>query len=67
MKILPCILLTWTSRIAMFLTDNYSIREVLAFPFMKEKQGANKGKLAAELAGVQPLPEDGIGKYFSAN
>ena len=49
-------------RLAMFITNNYSIREVLAFPFMKEQQSNTKPKLAAEIANVQPLPVEGIGK-----
>ncbi|KAF1809305.1 putative Lysyl-tRNA synthetase, cytoplasmic [Eremomyces bilateralis CBS 781.70] len=45
-------------RMVMFLTDNYSIKEVLAFPMLKpEDQGA---KLAAEITGVEPMPEEGI-------
>jgi len=45
-------------RMVMFLTNNYSIREVLTFPFMKDdKQEKPK---AAEVAGVQPIPVEGI-------
>ncbi|KAH7410590.1 putative Lysyl-tRNA synthetase, cytoplasmic [Cadophora sp. MPI-SDFR-AT-0126] len=47
-------------RLVMFLTDNYSIKEVLAFPFMKEDVSAKKEKLAAEEVGVQPVAEEGI-------
>lgn len=51
-------------RIVMFLTDNYSIKEVLTFPFMKEeKQPMNSGlgaPKAAEVVGIEPLPEEGI-------
>ena len=39
-------------RMVMFLTDNYSIKEVLAFPFMKDEQGQGK-KLAAEEVGIK--------------
>ncbi len=49
----------------MFITNNYSIREVLAFPFMKDQQSAHKPKFAAELAGVEPLPVEGIGRSGS--
>ena len=49
-------------RMVMFLTDNYSIREVLAFPFMKEEKKENKEKLAAEEVGVEPLPVEEVGK-----
>jgi len=48
-------------RLVMFLTDHYSIKEVLAFPFMKDEQ--NQGKVqkpAAEVVGIQPMPEEGI-------
>jgi hypothetical protein len=49
----------------MFLTDNYSIKEVLTFPFMKDlEQEKDKEKRAAEVAGVEPKPEEGIGKPF---
>ncbi|PMD31055.1 putative Lysyl-tRNA synthetase, cytoplasmic [Hyaloscypha variabilis F] len=47
-------------RLVMFLTDNYSIKEVLAFPFMKEDVSAKKEKLAAEEVGIQPVKEEGI-------
>ncbi|KAK2784153.1 lysyl-tRNA synthetase [Emmonsiellopsis sp. PD_33] len=47
-------------RLVMFLTDNYSIKEVLAFPFMKEDKNVTKEKLAAEVVGVEASPEEGI-------
>ncbi|KAI1907760.1 lysyl-tRNA synthetase [Ophidiomyces ophidiicola] len=48
-------------RLVMFLTNNYSIKEVLAFPFMKEdKVASQKEHLAAEVVGIQPSPEEGI-------
>ncbi|KAF4776442.1 lysyl-tRNA synthetase [Colletotrichum scovillei] len=47
-------------RMVMFLTDNYSIREVLAFPFMKEEKQGEKKASAAEVVGVKPVPEEGI-------
>ncbi|PLB41243.1 lysine--tRNA ligase KRS1 [Aspergillus candidus] len=47
-------------RLVMFLTDNYSIKEVLAFPFMKEDKTAQDTKTAAEVAGIEPKPEEGI-------
>ncbi|MCJ1430768.1 lysyl-tRNA synthetase [Xylographa pallens] len=48
-------------RLVMFLTDHYSIKEVLAFPFMKEEVGQGKEKkLAAEVAGVQGVSVEGI-------
>ena len=46
-------------RMVMFLTNNYSIKEVLPFPFMKDENVAPKPK-AAEVAGVTPLPVEGI-------
>ena len=50
--------------LVMFLTDHYSIKEVLAFPFMKEVQGQGKEKkLAAEVTGVEPMVEEGIRKF----
>lgn len=48
-------------RLVMFLTDNYTIREVLAFPFMKEEK--SQKELAAEVVGIEPVPEEGIGQY----
>ena len=47
-------------RLTMFLTNNYSIREVLTFPFMKDEQlsGPSKEQTAAEIAGVEPMPVD---------
>ncbi|ODH46984.1 lysine-tRNA ligase [Paracoccidioides brasiliensis] len=49
-------------RLVMFLTDNYSIKEVLAFPFMKEDKSAaaKEEKLAAEVVGIKPLTVEGI-------
>lgn len=42
-------------RLVMFLTNNYSIHEVIAFPFIKDEQKAGK-KLAAEEVGVEAVP-----------
>ncbi|EYE95164.1 lysine--tRNA ligase KRS1 [Aspergillus ruber CBS 135680] len=47
-------------RLVMFLTNNYSIKEVLAFPFMKEDKTAQDTKTAAEVVGIEPKPEEGI-------
>lgn len=47
-------------RLTMFLTDHYSIKEVLAFPFMKEIK--EEKKLAAEVVDVTPQPVEGIRK-----
>lgn len=47
-------------RMVMFLTDHYSIKEVLTFPFMKDVQNIEHEKKAAEVAGIEPLPEEGI-------
>jgi len=47
-------------RLVMFLTDNYSIKEVLAFPFMKDEKNQGKEKeLAAEVVGIKPGEVDG--------
>ncbi|OMP86618.1 Lysine--tRNA ligase, cytoplasmic [Diplodia seriata] len=51
-------------RMVMFLTDNYSIKEVLTFPMMKEDKSAQHQPKAAEVAGVEPVPEEGIGEFF---
>lgn len=50
-------------RMVMFLTDNYSIKEVLAFPFLKEDTSRGKEKLAAEEVGIKPVAEEGIRKF----
>ncbi|PBP20220.1 putative Lysyl-tRNA synthetase, cytoplasmic [Diplocarpon rosae] len=52
-------------RLVMFLTDNYSIKEVLAFPFMKEETNLRKEKLVAEEVGIKPVAEEGIRKFSS--
>ena len=45
-------------RLVMFLTNHYSIKEVLAFPFMKEEVGQGKEKkTAAEVADIKPVAE----------
>lgn len=46
-------------RMVMFLTNNYSIKEVLTFPFMKDQDVAPKPK-AAEVTDVTPMPVEGI-------
>lgn len=46
--------------LVMFLTDNYSIKEMLAFPFMKEDTSEGKEKLASEEVGIKPVAEEGI-------
>ncbi|KIW24433.1 lysine-tRNA ligase [Cladophialophora immunda] len=46
-------------RMVMFLTDNYTIREVLAFPFMKEEKtppGGKENPTVHELVATRPLP-----------
>lgn len=53
-------------RLVMFLTNNYSIKEVLAFPFMKAEGNKKAGeKLAAEEVGIEPMAEEGIRKSMS--
>lgn len=49
-------------RLVMFLTDHYSIKEVLTFPFMKDDKQQAPTKTAAEVVDVTPLPEEGIRK-----
>ncbi|KAH9874081.1 Protein kinase [Plenodomus lingam] len=46
-------------RLVMFLTDHYSIKEVLTFPFMKDVV-EDKKQTAAEVVGVTPKPVEGI-------
>ncbi|KAJ5755763.1 hypothetical protein N7533_005306 [Penicillium manginii] len=46
-------------RLVMFLTDNYSIKEVLTFPMMKDDKTAAAGKSVLDATGAQPQPEDG--------
>lgn len=38
--------------------QNYSIREVLTFPFMKDEESSKKS--AAEVVGIEPKPVEGI-------
>ncbi|QKX58634.1 uncharacterized protein TRUGW13939_05759 [Talaromyces rugulosus] len=45
-------------RLVMFLTNNYSIKEVLTFPFMRDD--GEKKATAAEVVGITPQPEEGI-------
>ena len=49
-------------RMVMFLTDNYSIREVLAFPFMKALPSGSKkgGVTAGEVTGVEPMETEDV-------
>jgi len=50
-------------RMVMFITDNYSIKEVLAFPFMKDDHSEKKS--AAEVVGINPLPVESTGELQS--
>ena len=50
--------------LVMFLTNQYSIKEVLTFPFMKDDQAPER-KLAAEVVDVQPIVQEGIRKFSS--
>lgn len=49
-------------RLVMFLTDHYSIKEVLTFPFMKDIVEVKKP--AAEVVDVTLKPTEGIRKYI---
>ena len=49
-------------RLVMFLTDHYSIKEVLTFPFMKDVVEEKK-PTAAEVVDVTPKPEEGIREW----
>jgi lysyl-tRNA synthetase class 2 len=44
----------------MIVIDNYSIKEVLAFPFMKDEENQSSQEFAAEVVGIQLMPEEGI-------
>jgi lysyl-tRNA synthetase, class II len=48
-------------RLAMFMTNNYAIREVISFPMLKEDKVVSTEKFAAEEVNVLPMPEEGIG------
>lgn len=52
-------------RLVMFLTNNYSIKEVITFPFMKDIVEDKKHATAAEVVGIEPKPEEGIRTYNS--
>lgn len=49
-------------RMCMFLTDNYTIREVLAFPFMKEEKNepGRDQKFAAEVVDIEPMEAEDL-------
>lgn len=47
-------------RMVMFITDNYSIKEVLAFPFMKDEK--HEKKFAAEVVDVKPMATESLGE-----
>ena len=44
----------------MFLTDHYSIKEVLTFPLMKDV--SDEKKTAAEVVGIQPKAAEDLPK-----
>ncbi|KAI7639561.1 Lysine--tRNA ligase, partial [Hortaea werneckii] len=50
-------------RMVMFLTNNYSIKEVLTFPFMKDEVQAPRKVTAAEEVGVEPAPVQEVGHH----
>lgn len=47
-------------RMVMFLTNHYSIKEVLTFPFMKDQEHLAPKVTAAEITNVTPMPVEGI-------
>jgi lysyl-tRNA synthetase class 2 len=47
-------------RMVMFLTDNYTIKEVLAFPFMRDDKQRGREETAAEVVDIKPMPVEGI-------
>ncbi|KAI7377576.1 hypothetical protein KC336_g11906, partial [Hortaea werneckii] len=50
-------------RMVMFLTNNYSIKEVLTFPFMKDEIQQPRKVTAAEEVGVEPAPVQEVGHH----
>lgn len=50
-------------RMVMFLTNHYSIKEILTFPFMKDENVNNPKLKAAEVVDVTPMSEEGIRKF----
>ncbi|KAI7524763.1 Lysine--tRNA ligase, partial [Hortaea werneckii] len=50
-------------RMVMFLTNNYSIKEVLTFPFMKDEVQQPRKVTAAEEVGVEPAPVQEVGHH----